>query len=130
MGIFAHANNEDQIAAGAGKGIKPYLSPGLSGTYKHNHWTVEIIIGTIIGLLGVIFIIVHYATPDPAFGPKGKEFLYAGCAFAVFGGLIILLGLCWYKNLQKAKPKEEGNDGEMNSLNVEPGMMQQTTLAG
>ncbi len=119
MGIFAHANNEDQIESGAGHGIRPYLSPGLSGAYKNKNWSVEIVIGFIIGLLGSIFIIVHYATPKPAFGQKGKQFLYVGCAFAVFGGLIILLGLCWYKNLQNPNPEEKGRGSEMSPINVE-----------
>lgn len=129
MGMFAHANNEDQIVEGAGHGTKPYLSPGLSGAYKHRHWTIEIIMGCIIGFLGGIFIIIHYATQNSDNPNQEKAFFYAGVSFATFGGLLILLGLCWYKNLQKAKQDEEGTATEMNSLNTESAMTQQTALS-
>ena len=129
MGIFAHENNEEQIVAGAGKGDKPYLSPGLSGAYKHRHWTVEIVIGVMIAFIGIIFVIVHVAT---ASGPADKDntFLWAGICFAGFGGLLVLLGLCWYKNQQPPKPPEDGSASEMNSLNVESAVTQQTGLIG
>ena len=130
MGIFAHANNEDQILEAQKGANKPYLSPGLSGAYKKRSWAVEVVIGSFVAFIGLIFVIVYYSQSKE--GQLDKTFLYIATGFGIFGGLLILLGLCWYKNLQKMKADAaEETSAEMNALGVdESAMTHQTMLTG
>ena len=73
----------------------PYFSPGLSGPYSKRAWVFEMVIGSVIVFIGLLFIVIN-----PTLGSyHGSASI--GMGIVTFGSLFILLGYCWKRNLKE-----------------------------
>lgn len=96
----------------------PYFSPMLRPKYSNRAWVAEIVIGTIIVLIGLMFIIIQLARN------KGQGSVSIGLGVIAFGGLFIPLGYCWYKSL---KEKEELQSDILSVFGSHPSLPTQST---
>ena len=104
-----HTDTAESAARDQRTQWKPYMSPVLSGAYRNRAWAVEIIIGSTILLLGSVFVIL-------ALVQSRAEFRGIGIGLVAVGLLIILLGLCWRKNLEKPDDTPQQTNVELNLL--------------
>lgn len=99
-----------------------YMSPVLANAYKNRAWVIEIVFGTVMGIAGAILLLVAYLDQTEENDPIMRGMGYAFCAL---GGLFILLGFCWYTNLQKL---EENRQNEMDPLRSSESLTTQQTM--
>ena len=97
-----------------------YMSPVLANAYKNRAWVIEIVFGSVMGLCGAIMLLCSYLQED--YDPTLRGISYGFCGL---GGLFILLGFCWYTNLQKL---EENRQNEMDPLRASESMITQQTM--
>ena len=99
-----------------------YMSPVLANAYKNRAWVIEIVFGSVMGLCGAIMLLVSYLQEGKDYDPTLRGISYSFCGL---GGLFILLGFCWYTNLQKL---EENRQNEMDPLRASESMTTQQTM--